>query len=755
MSDAEPRDNFIVDIIERDVEQSRHDRVVTRFPPEPNGYPHIGHAKSICLNFSLARRFGGRCHLRFDDTNPEKESMEYVEAMKRDIAWLGFDWGEHLYFASDYFEWLYERAVELIDKGLAYVDSLDEETMRAYRGTVTEPGRPSPHRDRSVEENLDLFRRMRAGEFDEGAHVLRAKIDMSAANMKMRDPALYRIKKAHHYRRGDDWVIYPLYDFTHCLSDAKEQITHSICTLEFENNREIYDWVLEHLDLPPYESGRRPHQYEFARLNLSHTLMSKRKLLALVEQGVVTGWDDPRMPTLSGMRRRGFTPASIRAFADMIGVAKNNSLVDLGKLEFCIREDLNDEAPRVMCVLKPLKVVIENYPEGETETFESPLFPPDVDKPGIRPVTFSRELYIERDDFMKDPPKKYYRLSPGAEVRLRYAYIVKCERVIENEAGEVVELRCSYDPDTKGGKSTRKVRGTIHWVSASDAVDAEVRLYDRLFLAEQPADLDEVNPDSLKVVVGKLEAAAPDLDASHLQFERQGYFVRDADGTKERPVFNLTVTLKDSWAKQTKTAPQETARAKPVVAPGPVPVTREIAPADRTAADALQNRHDGLDADDALRLVREPRLASLFEAATATAPEHTTELAKWTLNEVAAATKDHDTLAFDGAALAELIALVADETISTRAAKAVLAQLVAEGGSPRAIVEAQGLGRMGDDALAQTVGEVLAKHSAEVERYRGGEKKLLGFLLGQVMRAAGGRADAKTTRQVLVKTLDD
>jgi len=746
------RDNFIADIIERDLAEGRHDRVVTRFPPEPNGYPHIGHAKSICLNFSLAQRFGGRCHLRFDDTNPEKESMEYVEAMKRDIAWLGFDWGEHLYFASDYYEWLYDCAVALIDKGLAYVDSLDEATMREYRGTITSPGRHSPHRERSVEENRDLFRRMREGEFDEGAHVLRAKIDMAAANMKMRDPVLYRIRKVAHYRRGTDWVLYPLYDFTHCLSDAREQITHSVCTLEFENNREIYDWILEHLDLPPYESGARPHQYEFARLSLSHTLMSKRKLLALVEQGVVTGWDDPRMPTLSGMRRKGFTPASIRAFADMIGVAKNNSLVDLGKLEFCIREDLNDQAPRVMCVLKPIKVVIENYPEGETESFDAPLYPPDVDKPGSRPVSFSRELYIERDDFMKEPPKKYYRLSPGAEVRLRYAYIIKCERVIEDESGEVVELRCSYDPTTKGGKSERKVRGTIHWVSANDAVDTEVRLYDRLFLSEQPGDLDEVNPESLKVVHAKLEAAAPELSATHLQFERQGYFTRDPDGTDEAPVFNLTVTLKDSWAKQTKVEPSPKPDEK--AASKKAPVVQETDPEEKAAADALAKRHAYVDADDALRLVREPQLLALFEAAATAAPSLTGPLSRWTVNEVAAATKERPRLPFDGAALAELVSLVDDASISTRAAKTVLEKMVAEGGSPRAIVEAHGLGRMGEASLLKTVDEVLAEHPAEVERYRSGEKKLLGFLLGQVMRSAGGRADAKSTRQLLLKALD-
>ncbi|MEM9876303.1 MAG: glutamine--tRNA ligase/YqeY domain fusion protein [Myxococcota bacterium] len=770
--------HFIADIIAADLDAGRHDRVVTRFPPEPNGYPHIGHAKSICLNFALAERFGGRCHLRFDDTNPDRESMEYVEAMKRDIAWLGFDWGEHLYFASDYYEWLYDCAVALIDQGLAYVDSLDEETMRAYRGTITEAGRPSPHRNRSVAENRSLFSRMRAGEFNEGEHVLRAKIDMAAANMKLRDPVLYRIKRARHYRRGDDWVIYPLYDFTHCLSDAREQITHSLCTLEFENNRAIYDWILEHLELPPYESGTRPHQYEFARLALSHTLMSKRKLLELVEQGLVEGWDDPRMPTLAGLRRRGYTPAAIRAFADMIGVAKNNSVVDLGKLEYCIREDLNPRAPRVMCVLDPLPLIVENFPaDAPPQMFDAPLFPPDVGRPGSRPVTFARELLIERSDFMRDPPRTFHRLAPGAEVRLRYAYIVTCTGFDEDEHGEVVAVRCRFDPDTAGGRAPRRVRGTIHWVARDHAVDVEVRCYDRLFAVAQPREASEVNPDSLRVVTGKLEGHGPTLTETHLQFERQGYFVRDPDATAARLVFNRTVSLKDSWAKRAVTAGttsssgeagSEEAGARPrdtlprdAATPASSP-TVTSRPTPSPAAEALRAAHlvDGapvIAIEDAERLVAHPHLASLFAEAVAAAPSRSEALARWTVNEVAAATKgDPPTRGgLTGAALATLVAMVADGRLSVAAAKSVLDALVRDGGDPEAIVAAQGLERIGDEAIATSVVEVVTQHPDEVARYRAGEKKLLGFLLGRVMRATGGRADAGTARRALLKALDD
>ncbi|NLA58182.1 MAG: glutamine--tRNA ligase/YqeY domain fusion protein [Firmicutes bacterium] len=544
--------NFIEDIIMKDLESGKHKEIVTRFPPEPNGYLHIGHAKSICLNFGLAEKFGGRCHLRFDDTDPEKESVEYVEAMKRDVKWLGFDWGEHLYHAADYFEQLYEYAVELIKKGLAYVDDLSPEEIREYRGTLTEPGRESPYRNRSVEENLDLFQRMRAGEFPDGSKVLRAKIDMASPNMNMRDPILYRIKRVNHYRTGDKWCIYPMYDFTHPISDALEGITHSICTLEFEDHRPLYDWVLENVSVPC-----RPQQIEFARLNLSYTITSKRKLLKLIEDGYVAGWDDPRVPTIAGVRRRGYTPEAIRDFCERVGVAKKNSVVDIAMLEHCVREDLNRRAPRVMAVLRPLKVVIENYPEGKVEELEAVNNPEDPSM-GTRKVPFSREVFIEQEDFMEDPPKGYRRLAPGREVRLRYGYVIKCEKVIKDEDGNVVELRCTYDPETLGGSTPdgRKVRGIIHWVSAAHAVPAEVRLYDRLFTIENPGDVEDfwnyVNPESLIVLKDcKLEPSLADAEpGSFYQFERQGYFCVDiVDSKPGSLVFNRTVALKDSWAK--------------------------------------------------------------------------------------------------------------------------------------------------------------------------------------------------------------
>jgi glutaminyl-tRNA synthetase len=553
-----PARDFIRDMAARDRAAGKYGgRVVTRFPPEPNGFPHIGHAKSICLNFGLALENGGRCNLRFDDTNPETEDQKYVEAIQRDIRWLGFDWGKNLFHASDYFEQLYDFAVELIRLGKAYVDSLNEDEIREYRGTVTEPGRPSPYRDRSVEENLDLFRRMRDGEFPDGAHVLRGKIDMASPNMKMRDPLFYRIKRATHYHRGDAWCIYPFYDFAHPLSDAIEGITHSLCTLEFENNREIYDWLVDTLPFP-----EPPRQTEFARLNLTYTVMSKRKLLALVESRLVAGWDDPRMPTLAGFRRRGFTPEAIRDFCDRIGVAKANSTVDVTLLEHCQREDLNPQVPRVMCVLRPLKLVVENYPEGQVEELDAPLYPHDVPKEGSRKVPFARVLYIERDDFAEDPPKGFHRLAPGREVRLRYAYLVRCESVAKDAAGEIVEVRCTYDPATRGGAPPdgRKVPGTLHWVSADHAVPVEVRLYDRLFKVERP-DLEEgsfetyLNPDSLEVLPdSRLEPAAADpAMGERLQFERQGYFFRDpVDTAPGHLVFNRTVPLRDSWAQEVK-----------------------------------------------------------------------------------------------------------------------------------------------------------------------------------------------------------
>ena len=526
-------------------------RVATRFPPEPNGYLHIGHAKSICLNFGVAQEFGGTCNLRFDDTNPTKEDVEYVESIEEDVRWLGFEWAG-LHFASDYFEQLYDYAVHLIRRGLAYVDSQSAEQIRQRRGTLTEPGTESPFRNRGIEENLDLFSRMRAGEFEDGAHVLRAKIDMASPNINMRDPVLYRIRRAHHHRTGDAWCIYPMYDFAHPPSDALEQITHSLCTLEFENHRPLYDWLIEHLPVPA-----RPRQIEFARLNLTYTVMSKRRLLELVQEGHVSGWDDPRMPTIVGMRRRGYTPDAIRTFCERIGVAKRENIVDVALLEHAVREDLNLHAPRVMAVLRPLRLVIENYPEGQTEEV-SVVNNPEDPSAGSRKVPFSRVLYIERDAFMEDPPKKFFRLAPGREVRLRCAYFITCTGVTKDPAsGEVTELRCTYDPATRGGDAPdgRKVKATLHWVSAAHAIAAEVRLYDRLFNAEQPgasgdyrADL---NPNSLEVireakVEPSLAAAAPGV---RVQFERIGYFSVDRDSVAGRPVFNRTVTLKDSWAK--------------------------------------------------------------------------------------------------------------------------------------------------------------------------------------------------------------
>ncbi|MDA0808841.1 MAG: glutamine--tRNA ligase/YqeY domain fusion protein [Planctomycetota bacterium] len=547
--------NFIEQIIERDRAAGKNDgRVHTRFPPEPNGYLHIGHAKSICLNFGLAKRYGGQCNLRFDDTNPTKEDVEYVDSIQADVKWLGFDWEDRLYYASDRFEDLYQFAERLIQEGLAYVDSQNLEEMRANRGTVNESGKDSRDRTRSVDENLDLFRRMRAGEFEDGAHVLRAKIDMAHPNMLMRDPLLYRIRHAHHHRTGNKWCIYPMYDWTHGQCDSLEGITHSICTLEFETHRALYDWFIEKLDL------HHPQQIEFARLNLNYTVMSKRKLLELVENKLVSGWDDPRMPTICGLRRRGFTPESIRAFCDRIGIARMNSVVDLSWLEQAIRDDLNTTAPRVMGVLRPLKVVIENYPEDQIDELEAANHPAD-ESFGKRIIPFSREVYVEQDDFLEDAPRKYFRLSPGREVRLRYAYLVTCTGVVKDDHGNVIEVRCTYDPESKGGNAPdgRKVKGTIHWVSAKHAVDAEVRLYDRLFSLESPDDVPEgqdwkdgLNPDSLEVLSdAKLEpslaAAEP---GARFQFERNGYFCVDQNSSPEKLTFNRTATLRDSWAKQ-------------------------------------------------------------------------------------------------------------------------------------------------------------------------------------------------------------
>jgi glutaminyl-tRNA synthetase len=548
---AEAGRDFIRDIVQADLDAKRLSRIVTRFPPEPNGYLHIGHAKSIALNFGIAQEFAGRCHLRFDDTNPTREEQEYIDSIQADVKWLGYDWGTDLFYASDYFERLYDWAEGLIGAGLAYVDDQSQEEIRLKRGTLTEPGQNSPFRERTVDENLDLFRRMKAGEFPNGARVLRARIDMSSGNINLRDPVLYRILHATHPRTGDKWSIYPSYDYAHGQSDAIEGITHSICTLEFEDHRPLYEWLLDKLPVPS-----KPHQYEFARLNLTYTLLSKRVLTELVRGGHVAGWDDPRMPTIAGLKRRGVPPAAIREFVKRIGVAKANSVVDVGMLEFCIREILNKTAQRRMAVLRPLKVVIENYPEGTSEQLEA-INHPDDPAAGTRQVGFGRELYIEQDDFMENPPKKFFRLSPGTEVRLRYAYFIKCREVVKNAAGEITELRCTYDPATKGGNAPdgRKVKATMHWLSAAHSVPAEIRVYNPLFAKPSPDAANfaaDLNPQSLEILgdariePGVAQANSPDV----IQFERQGYFVRDRDSTPDRPVFSRTIGLRDTFAKE-------------------------------------------------------------------------------------------------------------------------------------------------------------------------------------------------------------
>ncbi|MEZ4300059.1 MAG: glutamine--tRNA ligase/YqeY domain fusion protein [Polyangiaceae bacterium] len=754
--------NFLREIVQRDVAAGKHGgRVVTRFPPEPNGYPHIGHAKSICLNFGLAREMGGVCHLRMDDTNPETEEMEYVEAIQRDIRWLGFDWGDKMFFASDYYERLYEYAEQLIRQGDAYVCSLSEDDFRTkYRGTVTEPGKPSPYRDRTVDENLDLFRRMRAGEFPDGAHVLRAKIDMASPNMKMRDWPLVRIRHASHYRKGDAWCIYPLYDFAHCLSDLIEGITHSVCTLEFENNRELYDWIIERVGAK--DPDNRPHQYEFARLNLSYTMMSKRKLLHLVETKTVSGWDDPRMPTLSGMRRRGYTPEAIRELCERVGVAKNNSVVDLALLEHLLRDDLDAKSPRMLAVLRPLRVVIETMPEGQTEALSAPLWPAEMNREGSRKLPFSREIYIDRDDFMESPPKDYHRLAPGREVRLRHAYVIKCERVVKDDKGEIVELICSHDPASLGEATPggRRIKGTIQWVSAAHAATVEVRLYDRLFLSEAPGIGDdmskELNPASLASVQAKVEPSlAAAKPGERFQLERLGFFFVDPVDSKEgAPIFNRTVSLKDSWAKATarsaEPAPAKEPKKEPAKQPAKEPEKKELSP----EAKALADKHD-LSPAEASLLADDAALRALFEGALAKGAAAKLA-AKWVANEVRALAKEDAAAVakLEGASLAELIAEVEAGRISATIAKEVLAESARTGATPRAIIEKKGIRQIVDtDALAEIASAVIAENADMAARFRAGNANVLGALVGAAMRKSGGKANAKALQEALRKAL--
>ncbi len=769
--------DFIREIIVRDIENNLYDRpITTRFPPEPNGFLHIGHAKSINLNFSIAEEFGGVCHLRFDDTNPETEDMMFVESIQRDIRWLGYDWGEHLYFASDYYEQLYQFAEELIRRGLAYVDSLSEEEIRAYRGTVTEPGKESPYRNRSVEENLDLFRRMRAGEFPDGAHVLRAKIDMSSPNMLLRDPILYRIKHAHHYRTGDEWCIYPMYDFAHPLSDGIERITHSLCTLEFENNRAIYDWLVDHLIPPP-----QPRQYEFARLELDYTVLSKRYLRQLVEEGYVSGWDDPRMPTISGLRRRGVTPEAIRAFVERVGVAKTNSRVEIALFEHIIRDDLNYRAPRVMAVLDPLKVVITNYPEDQSEMIEASYWPRDIDKEGSRPVPFSREIFIERSDFSLNPPKGFKRLAPGRSVRLRHAYVITCDEVVQDpQTGEIVELRCTYLPDSLGARPDGvKVWAAIHWVDATRSIPVEVRLYDRLFATPDPYDfpeggsfLDNLNPNSLTIMShARVEPSIlDDPPDTRYQFERLGYFIQDSeDSRSDALVFNRIITLRDSWTKKQ----QQVASRPEKTRPRSAPKSRQETPSrtGETASDArararaqnpdLQAAYEklqtqvGLSEQQADIITGDLRQVRFFHQAMEVYPKGPA-LANWFINRLLPAWKDQplDALPFGGAEFARLVKLVEEGVINTRQGEQVLALMMATGESPEAIVEAEGMRQLRDEAtLLAVIADVLAAHPDKVAAYRAGKSGLLGFFMGQVMRVTQGQADPQVVKPLLETAL--
>ena len=745
MSDSK---DFLRTIVDEDLKSGKYQEVMTRFPPEPNGFPHIGHAKSICINFGIARDFKGHCNLRMDDTNPTTEDMRYVEALKDAVVWLGFSWNGEVRYASDYFPKLYEYAVQLIKMGKAYVDSLNEEEIREYRGSVTEAGRRSVYAQRSIEENLDLFERMKKGEFKDGEHVLRAKIDMSAANMKMRDPLLYRIRHAHHFRTKDEWCIYPMYDYAHCLSDYIEGITHSICTLEFENNRDIYDWVLDALELTP----PRPYQHEFARLGMNYTVMSKRKLLELVNGGYVNGWDDPRLPTIAGYKRRGYTPESIINFCEQIGIAKANSMVDVAQLEFCIRDDLNQKVPRVMCVLDPLKVTIENY-EGEEE-IDASYYPHDVPKDGSRNLPFSKEIYIERDDFMENPIEGYHRLTPTQPVRLKHAYILTCKEIIKDASGNIVELKATYHPDSKSGADTSgiKTKSAIHWVSAKHAKQVEVRLYERLYKVDAPENVEDLNPDSLHVnknafIEPSVISEKPDV---RFQFERQGYFYADPiDYTDAHPVFNKIVGLKDSWAKKT-----EVLKDSPKPEVKKVHIEGDVVPMSEAEKARFETytKH-GLNSEIANTLARDEQLSSFYEKTLCLLHSPIT-LANIVANEVAREFKQGGVLHFNAKGIAQLVEMIDDETISNKIAKQVFEEMVKTGEEPKSIVEAKGLRQISDpEILKPLIDDVIAKNPENVAKYKAGNTNLFGFFVGLVLKNSGGKANPSVVNALVSETL--
>ena len=743
--------DFLRRIVEEDLKLGKYQKVVTRFPPEPNGFPHIGHAKSITINFGIAKDYKGHCNLRMDDTNPTTEDTKYVEALKDAVEWLGFEWDKNVRYTSDYFPQIHAYATQLIKMGKAYVDSTNEEEMRKLRGTVTEAGKRSKYAKRSVEENLELFEKMKNGEFKDGEHVLRAKIDMSASNMKMRDPLLYRIRHAHHFRAGDAWSIYPMYDFAHCLSDYIEGVSHSICTLEFENNRDIYNWVLDTLGLVT----PRPYQHEFARLGINYTVMSKRKLLELVEAEVVSGWDDPRLPTIAGYKRRGYTPESILNFCDGIGIAKANSMVDVAQLEFAIRDDLNTKVPRVMCVLNPLKVTIVNY-EG-SEEIKASYYPHDVPKEGTRKLPFSKEIYIDRDDFMENPTKGYFRLTPLQPVRLKYAYIITCKEVIKDSNGNIVEIKAEYSPDSKSGADTSgiKVKSAIQWVDATKAKSVEVRVYDRLFANEAPEGVEDINPNSLKIIKNALIEPAVITHRADVrfQFEREGYFYADPlDYTDEKPVFNKIVGLKESSAKKKK-APQQAPKSetKKVQIDGEIVAMSEE---EQVIFDKYTTELK-LNYEVANTLARDEKLSSFYEEALS-AFNSPVSIANMVTNDVARELKQKEVseLKFTAIQIAELIKMVDDEIISSKIAKQVFEEMTKSGENPTQIVETKGLVQISDPAIILLIiDEVIAKNPENVEKFRAGNTKLLGFFVGQVLKATKGKGNPKVVNELVGERL--
>ena len=745
------RKDFLRTIVEKDLKSGKYKEIITRFPPEPNGFPHIGHAKSIAINFGIARDYDGRCNLRMDDTNPTKEDTKYVKALQDAVEWLGFEWDANVRFTSDYFSQIHEYAIKLIKMGKAYVDSLEEDAIREYRGTVTSAGKRSKFAKRSVEENLELFEKMKKGEFKDGEHILRAKIDMSAPNMKLRDPLLYRIRNVKHYRTGDEWHIYPMYDFAHCLSDYMEGVTHSICTLEFENNRDIYNWVLDTLSLNP----PRPYQHEFARLGINYTMMSKRKLLELVENDAVNGWDDPRLPTIAGYKRRGYTPQSILNFCEGIGIAKANSMVDVAQLEFSIRDDLNTKVPRVLCVMNPLKVTITNY-QG-SEEIEASYYPHDVPKEGSRKLPFSKEIYIDRSDFKQNPDKGYFRLTPNQAVRLKYAYIISCQEIIKDENGEIIEIKAEYYPNSKSGedKSGIKVKSAIQWVEKNAAKEIEVRVYDRLFKNEAPQGIEDLNPNSLQIIKNALiePAVITDKPDERFQFEREGYFYADPiDYSSEFPVFNKIVGLKESSAKKKK-APQVVEKIKKIQIDGEVVAMSE----DQEALFEKYTKEDKLNSEVANTLARDKKLSAFYQEAL-NELKSPINLANIISNEVARElkSKEINELKFSPKQIAELIKMIDDELISTKIAKVVYEEMAKSGKNPKQIVESKGLIQISDPKiLLPIIEEIIDKNPDNVEKFRGGNTKLLGFFVGQVLKATKGKGNPKVVNLLVGERLKD